>query len=117
MWCRFAITGAEDSTARVWDLQAPSQVLDQSHAGKVHCMAVSPDGNTALSVGADAAGMVWDVRSGSCRHTLKGHAAGVHWACVSSDARHVLTAAGDRMIKLWDSCTGACVATLPSESC
>lgn len=114
--CRFAITGAEDCTARVWDLQAPSQLPDQNHAGKVHCMAVSPDGTTALSVGADAAGMVWNVRDGSCRHTLKGHAVGVHWGCISSDGRHMLTAAGDRMVKLWDCHTGACLATLPSES-
>lgn len=112
---RFAITGAEDSTTRVWDLHAPSQLLDQSHAGKVHCMAASPDGNTALSVGADAAGMAWNVRDGSCRHTFKGHAAGVHWGCISSDARHILTASGDRMVNLWDCATGSCLATLPSE--
>ena len=78
-------------------------------------MAVSPDGFTALSLAADAAGMVWDVRTGSCWHTLKGHASGVHWACISSDTKHVLTAAGDRTVKLWDCHTGACIATLPRE--
>ncbi len=112
--CRFAITGSEDCTARVWDLQAPPQQDDQNHAGKVHNMSVAPDGATAVSVAADGCAMVWDVRSGSCCHALKGHAAALHWACLASDGRTLLTAAGDRMVKIWDCVTGSCSATLPS---
>ena len=112
--CRFAITGSEDSTARVWDLQAPAQAEGQNHAGKVHSMSVTPDGSTAVSVAADGCAMVWDVQSGSCRHTLKGHAAALHWACLASDERTLLTVAGDRMVKIWDCVTGTCRATLPS---
>ena len=112
--CRFAITGSEDSTARVWDLQAPPQLDDQNHAGKVHCMSVTPDGATAVSVAADGCAMVWDVQSGSCRHTLKGHAGALHWAALGSDGCTLLTVAGDRMIKAWDIVAGYCSATLPS---
>jgi len=113
--CRFAITGSEDSTARVWDLHAPAQLDDQNHAGKVHTISVTPDGSTAVSVAADGCAMVWDVQSGSCRHTLKGHAGALHWACLASDNRTLLTVAGDRMVKSWDCITGSCSATLPSR--
>ena len=113
--CRFAITGSEDCTARVRDLQAPPGVDDQNHAGKVFCMSVAPDGATAVSVAADGCAMVWDVQSGSCRHTLKGHATALHWASLASDGRTLLTVAGDRMIKAWDIMTGNCGATLPSK--
>lgn len=115
MCCRFAITGSEDSTARVWDLQAPPRLDDQNHAGKVHCMSVGPDGATAVSVSADGCAMVWDVQSGNCRHTLKGHGTALHWASLASDGRTLLTVAGDRMIKAWDIVTGNCGATLPSR--
>ena len=115
--CRFAITGSEDSTARVWDLQAPPRVDDQNHAGKVHCMSVAPDGATAVSVAADGCAMVWDVQSGNCCHTLKGHATALHWASLASDGRTLLTVAGDRMIKVWDIVSGTCGATLPSKHC
>lgn len=113
--CRFAITGSEDSTARVWDLQAPPRLDDQNHAGKVHCMSVAPDGATAVSVAADGCAMVWDVQSGNCRHILKGHATALHWASLASNGRTLLTVAGDRMIKAWDIVTGSCGATLPSK--
>ena len=113
--CRFAITGSEDSTARVWDLHAPAPVDDQTHAGKVHRMSVSPDGDTAVSVAADGCAMVWCVQSGACRHTLRGHAAAaLHWACLASDGRNLITAAADRTVKVWDCATGSCSATLPS---
>lgn len=115
--CRFAITGSEDSTARVWDLQAPPLVDDHNHAGKVHCMSVTPDGATAVSVAADGCAMVWDVQSGSCRHTLKGHTTALHWASLASDGRTLLTVAGDRSIKAWDIETGTCGTTLPSKPC
>lgn len=111
---RFAITGSEDSTARVWDLHAPAPVNDQAHAGKVHRMSVSTDGNTAVSVAADGCAMVWCVQSGACRHTLRGHAAALHWACLASDGRNLITVAGDRMVKMWDCVMGSCSATLPS---
>ena len=113
--CRFAITGSQDSTARVWDLQAPPRLDDQNHAGKVHCVSVAPDGAMAVSVAADGCAMVWDVQSGNCRHTLKGHATALHWASLASDGRTLLTVAGDRMIKAWDIVTGRCGATLPSK--
>ncbi|KAL3139891.1 hypothetical protein ABBQ38_004185 [Trebouxia sp. C0009 RCD-2024] len=113
---RFAITGSEDSTARVWDLQAPPLLDDRNHAGKVHCMSVTPDGATAVSVAADGCAMVWDVQSGSCRHTLKGHATALHWASLASDGRTLLTVAGDRSIKAWDIESGSCGATLPNHA-
>ena len=77
-------------------------------------MSVSADGATAVSVAADGCAMVWDVQSGSCRHTLKGPAAALHWVYSATDSSTVLTVAGNRMVKAWDSNTGACTATLPS---
>lgn len=99
----------------MWDLQAPPLLDDRNHAGKVHCMSVTPDGATAVSVAADGCAMVWDVQSGSCRHTLKGHATALHWASLASDGRTLLTVAGDRSIKAWDIESGSCGATLPSK--
>ena len=100
----------------MWDLQAPPQEEDQNHAGKVHNMTVSADGATAVSVAADGCAMVWDVQSGSCRHTLRGHASGLHWVCLASDCTTLLAAAGDRMVKAWDCKAGTCSATLPSRA-
>ena len=54
---RFAVTGSEDATARVWDLQAGSTQVQRSHNGKVNALAVQRTGNMVVSVGKHAGGL------------------------------------------------------------
>ena len=51
MACRFAVTGSEDCTVRVWDLQSGSTHFSPRHQGSVHTLLSTSDGRLAASLG------------------------------------------------------------------
>src|SRR5262245_33344597 len=68
----------------------------RGHAGKVVCVAFSPDGKSAASFGMDQAVKVWDLSNGKVRHTLHGHMCTVGCFAFTPDGRFLASA----------SCTG-----------
>ena len=67
------ITASQDSTVRVWSLTADEcQACYEGHSGPVLCLAMSCDGENAISGSDDKTVRVWDLRTKSCA-TLKGH--------------------------------------------
>lgn len=104
-----AITGAEDNTARVWDLTDDSlrHVLS-GHTHDVRGVAamVLPDGvPVAVTVSPDRSARVWDLRDGSPRGTLPKAAKGLSGVrCLPlADGTPVAVAHGDiSAIQTWD---------------
>jgi len=75
-------------------------------------VALSAEGRTAVSGGADGAVRVWDVATGWCHATLQGHTDDIHGVAVSADGRIAVSASSDKTVRVWDLATEQCCATL-----
>ena len=55
------ISGSEDATARVWDLNNGKQIRSLSHGGPVTAVAVRPDGKALASASSNGSAKLWDM--------------------------------------------------------
>ena len=70
------VSTSEDETARVWDAQTGTAVLElRGHVGCVHDASFSPDGARIVTAGEDTTAKVWNARTGVLHLELKGHCA------------------------------------------
>jgi tetratricopeptide (TPR) repeat protein len=104
---RWALTGSDDTTARLWDTQAAdpsaSARILRGHTSWVTAAAFSPDGRWALTGSADGTARLWDTQiadpSASAR-MLRGHTSAVNAVAFSPDGRWVLTG-DDTTVRIW----------------
>jgi WD40 repeat protein len=73
---------------------------------------MTPDGQLAVSAGADATVRLWDLATGACLQTLLGHEGRVTAVAMTPDGRLAVSAGADATVRLWDLATGACLQTL-----
>jgi len=85
------------------------------HTEAVTSVALSSDGQLALSGSADRTLKLWQPAEGRCLHTFEGDMGGVVAAALSGDGRFALAASTDATLKLWDVRTGACLRTLRED--
>lgn len=84
--------------------------------------AFSPDGRILIYLShnkttqnglRDAASMpcvnLWDVRTRSLRHELRGHQDSIMWACMSPDNTLLASIAWDGTARIWDVSSGSCL--------
>lgn len=107
---RRAITGSEDKTLRVWDLDTTQQVHCLArHVDIVTCVAVSGDSRLALSGGGDRTARIWDLESGDQRHRLEGHKNIVTSVAFTPDSRQAITTDADGWVRFWEAESGTLV--------
>jgi WD40 repeat protein len=102
----------------LWDVATGAEVRSlgtgntQSQAGIVNSISFSPDGKTLASSGEEVLANVqlWDVATGTVRHTLKGHS---EFVVFSPDG--TLATGSWENVKLWDVTTGVELRTLPAD--
>jgi WD40 repeat protein len=71
---RRALSGSEDRTLRLWDLETGTELRRfQGHEHRVTAVAPLPDGRRALS-GSDRMLRLWDLETGECVVTFTGDA-------------------------------------------
>ena len=60
---RWALTGSQDHTARLWDLSNPgsSPRVLSGHTGTIYSVALTPDGKWALTGSDDCTARLWDL--------------------------------------------------------
>ena len=114
---RRALSGAADSTLRLWDVKAGRclRVLE-GHTGGVNSVAWSADGRRALSAAEDNTLRLWDVEAGRCLRVLEGHTASVWSVAWSADGRRALSGAADSTLRLWDVKAGRCLRVLEGHT-
>ena len=112
---RRAVSGGDDGTVRVWDLEAGTVLHALTgHDGGVWAVAVSADGRRAVSGGDDGTVRVWDLEAGTLLYTLTGHDGRVSAVAVSADGRRAVSGCHDRTVRVWDLTQGAELASFVS---
>ncbi len=77
-----------------------------SLARAVNSVAISPDGQAALSGSADGLVILWDINTGAEVRRFEGHARSVESVAFSPDGQHILSGSADGTVRLWDVNTG-----------
>lgn len=72
------------------------------HTNSVSSVVVTPDGQHIISGSFDHTLKIWNLKSGTERHTLIGHTDWVWDVVVTPDGHYVVSASADRTLKVWD---------------
>jgi WD40 repeat protein len=95
------LTGSEDLSARLWDLQGNTRQIFKGHLNYVISVVFSPDGKTILTGSADKTARLWDL-DGKCLQVFTGHKLGITSVAFSPDGQNILTGSADSTARLWD---------------
>ncbi len=87
---------------RVYDLPlGQERIRLKGNPGRVHGVAISPDGRYATTVGFLREVRVWDLQSGEQRIALKGNGNIVNAVAISPDGQFVAAGGWDRRVRVW----------------
>jgi WD40 repeat protein len=101
---------------KVWDLEDGRELFAlQGHSGTVNSVAVTPNGQFAISTSSDGTLKVWDLQRGGQDTQGVGHGNPIEAVAVTRDGRLALSASGDGVVKVWDVERGQlrCTLALP----
>lgn len=116
---KLLVTGSEDTTARVWDLQGKQLAVLEGHTSTVTRVRWSPDGNQIVTASADGTAKIWSVTTDykttaqiTLLYTLNGHTNRINSVDWSADGKKLVTASNDTTIIVWDAASGGPIFTL-----
>jgi WD40 repeat protein len=95
------LTGSQDSTARLWDLQGNLLQLFKGHLGRITSVTFSPDGKTILTGSVDKTARIWDLQ-GNLLQEFIGHRGIVYSVAYSPDGKTILTGSIDKTARIWN---------------
>jgi WD40 repeat protein len=105
---RMLLAGTADDVVASWDLTAsrpqslPAAQLG-GHTDEVHAIALSPDGRTLASGGADGSVILWDLEtSQQLGDPIVAHPGGVLSLAFSLDGRALVSGGNDGDVVVWD---------------
>ena len=102
---RFALTGAWDNSARLWDLTKSPSISQKlvGHSERVTSIALSHDGCFALTGSDDNTARLWDLtKFPFTNQILTGHTDYVRSVALSPNGNFALTGSWDGTARLWD---------------
>jgi WD40 repeat protein len=107
------VSGSDDGVVSLWEV-ATGRLLHQlhGHSGAVQSVAMSPNGDRAVSAGVDRTVRVWDVATGEPLHILVGHERPVNCVAITPDGRSIVSGSDDKTIKIWNLADGWLVNNL-----
>ncbi|MBF0517438.1 MAG: serine/threonine protein kinase, partial [Nitrospirae bacterium] len=99
---RYAVSGSDDKTAKIWDISTGSPVVElKGHTARVTSVAFSSDAQHVISGSFDCTFRIWEASTGQCLRIFKGHVVGVNAVAMSMDGRYAISAYDDGTIKVW----------------
>ncbi|AKJ01308.1 WD40 repeat protein [Archangium gephyra] len=102
---RWLLTGGDDGTLRLWDLERGTSRVLTGHTDEVWSISLSPDGQRAVSTGKDGTLRVWELATGGSR-VLRGHEKPVVGAAFLPDGHRLVSAGRDGTLRIWDPASG-----------
>jgi len=102
-----------DRTSEESPLAVPNRRLE-GHTGFVQDVALTHNGDYALSASWDRSLRLWNLQSGACYGKFVGHAKDALTCAFSPDNRHILSGSRDNKLKIWNV-KGECVYTLDRD--
>jgi WD40 repeat protein len=78
-------------------------------------VAITPDGQWAISASNDNTLKIWDIHAGTELQTLTGHDYWVWAVSITPDGRFVVSGSWDNTVKVWDFDSGDAIATFDTE--
>ena len=101
------LTASTDGTAKLWDATGKEVRTFARHAGAVNALALSTDGKTLFTAGADATVRAWDVAKGAelRKFTADKPATAIQCLCLSADGKTLAIGADRGPIRLLDADT------------
>jgi WD40 repeat protein len=88
----------------------------EGHLDSVNGVALTVEGEWAVSASLDQTLKVWGLESGRLARTLEGHAASVMGVAVTPDGKRAISASYDHTLKVWDLKTGLPLATFHCDA-
>jgi len=110
------LTASRDKSIIVWSLSREDDNYGtarrslRGHNHFVSDIAISSDGQFALSGSWDTTLRLWEINTGKCTRRFVGHTKDVLSVAFSSDNRQIVSASRDRTVKLWNT-LGECKYT------
>lgn len=107
---RFPVVGRDIC---VWDV--PSCKCIRVLTGQTKSIldiALTPDGEMAVSASSDRTLLVWDIGRGRLLRALMGHTDVVFAVAVTPDGATAISASGDETLRVWNVSTGECLRVL-----
>jgi outer membrane protein assembly factor BamB len=105
--------GATSGQIKVWDLVAKEDRGQlEGHTNKVFAAAISPDGKTLATGGADKSIRLWNLESMRQQNVLLGHSDAISSLSWSRDGDLLASGSWDQSVKIWKVATGKELATL-----
>lgn len=83
-------------------IAAPAQAQLRGHGGPVRALALSRDGETAVSGSFDTSAIIWSLKTNTARQVLRFHDGAVNAVALLPDGR-IATASADGRIALWNA--------------
>ncbi|MFC1679387.1 caspase family protein [Elusimicrobiota bacterium] len=104
---RFALTGSDDSTARIWDAESGIELRSfTGHSGIVAVVDMDSRGDRVFTAAEDGTVRFWDPATGKELRKIRAHDKGVLTAALSRDDILLVTGSRDKTARLWDLGTG-----------
>ena len=99
--------------SQVIEADVPEVVVQTGHLKQVNAVALTPDGQFALSGGRDCMLKLWDIRTGKEIRTFKGNSEEISCIAISTDGRVAVVGneTADNNLNLWDITRGKPVRT------
>jgi WD40 repeat protein len=108
---RTAVTGADDWTVRVWDLDAGAERRTLPFSGLTRALAVSPDGRY-VAAGSDRGVIsIRDIETGDESATLSANSEAIWTVAFARGGTMVVSGSRDGTVRVWDPKQGRCVAS------
>ena len=113
-----AVSGGNDKTIRVWDLETGESQTLEGHSGDSNSVWISPNKRRIVSVSDDLTIRVWDLENRFFRLRREKRATAIEDVSITPDG-FTAVSCGNGALQLWNLDNGTCLTTLllQDEAC